>query len=248
MRMAWRARPRGMGQLAVLGLFLLTLTLLLTAMRITPLAAIPASPVSPCLSDPLAREADPRQVALYFTPRSRPITEVVSRFLVQPQPGICSQELDLLMLVPSPPGASDVRDTIRETWGSVVKNGWPHSQSKRKVALVFLLGRHPQPENFNLTELRQEAAAHGDLLMGDFQDTYRNLTRKMMAGLHWVSRNCPRAAFVLKADQDTFVNVERLLDALNELQRTQPSMMPSAVLGEVLCSCLLYTSDAADDC
>ena len=237
MRMAWRGRPRGVGQVALLGVLLLLLLslFLLTATRIAPLAATPSFPASPCLSHPLASEADPRQVALYFTPRSRPITEVVSRFLVQPQPGLCSLQLDLLVLVPSPPGAEDVRDTIRDTWGSVVRTGWPHVQWERKVALVFVLGRHPQPRRFNLTALRQEAVAHGDLLVGDFRDTYRNLTRKMMAGLHWVSRKCPRARYVLKADQDTFVNVAGLLAVLSQLQLAQPAL-GNTVLGEVLCS------------
>ncbi|XP_070188074.1 beta-1,3-galactosyltransferase 5-like [Littorina saxatilis] len=258
MRLTWRHRPR-VGQQAVLvTLVLLSLTfVLLAAVRFTPIPPMSSS----CYADPLSREADPKQVELYFKPRPAPVNDVVSTFLLQPHAGMCQGPLDLLVLVPCPPDAVAVRDTIRQTWGSVVKTQWPHSTSRRRVGLVFVLGvqagegeKGKGKGSDVMRVLRKEGAQHGDLLVGDFLDSYRNLTRKILAGFNWVSKHCSSfsasssssyhpfrgdlhgasPAFVLKADADSFVNVDRLLDVLSEVKLTQS--VSNTLMGEVLCS------------
>ncbi|NWH83007.1 B3GT4 galactosyltransferase, partial [Piaya cayana] len=70
--------------------------------------------------------------------------------------------------------------------------------------------------------LRAEAERHGDLLQGAFADAYANLTRKTLLLLGWAAARCARAPFVLKADDDVFVNLPALtgyLAALAEPQR-----------------------------
>ncbi|NWQ72670.1 B3GT2 galactosyltransferase, partial [Neopipo cinnamomea] len=62
--------------------------------------------------------------------------------------------------------------------------------------------------------LREEDELHGDLLQQDFLDTYNNLTLKTLMGLEWVSRYCPDAAYVMKADHDVFLNPEFLVRRL----------------------------------
>ncbi len=47
------------------------------------------------------------------------------------------------------------------------------------------------------------------------QDTYHNLTLKTVMGLKWASIFCPQAKFVLKTDDDIYVNLPLLLDALS---------------------------------
>ncbi len=46
------------------------------------------------------------------------------------------------------------------------------------------------------------------------QDTYLNLTLKTVMGLKWTAKFCNVAEFVMKTDDDIFVNVPLLLDAL----------------------------------
>ncbi|NXQ31487.1 B3GT2 galactosyltransferase, partial [Alaudala cheleensis] len=58
--------------------------------------------------------------------------------------------------------------------------------------------------------LQEEDEAHGDLLQQDFLDTYNNLTLKTLMGLEWVTRFCPNATYVMKADSDVFLNLEFL--------------------------------------
>ena len=43
-----------------------------------------------------------------------------------------------------------------------------------------------------------------------FQDTYHNLTLKTIMGLKWMAIFCPQAEFVLKTDDDIYVNVDLL--------------------------------------
>jgi len=73
----------------------------------------------------------------------------------------------------------------------------------------------------------------------DFQDTYRNLTYKGVAALRWISRYCSHARYVLKTDDDIFVNAFNLLRHLRRLDRlTATAASPStgaAPRGLLLC-------------
>lgn len=64
--------------------------------------------------------------------------------------------------------------------------------------------------NVTLADLLEENAEHADLLVGDFEDTYLNLTYKTVLGLEWAQRYCGRAAYILKHDDDTIVDYYQL--------------------------------------
>uniref|UniRef100_A0A8C9QDZ8 Hexosyltransferase n=1 Tax=Spermophilus dauricus TaxID=99837 RepID=A0A8C9QDZ8_SPEDA len=63
-------------------------------------------------------------------------------------------------------------------------------------------------------DLAWESAAQGDILQAAFQDSYRNLTLKTLSGLNWVNKHCPMARYVLKTDDDVYVNVPELVSEL----------------------------------
>ena len=48
----------------------------------------------------------------------------------------------------------------------------------------------------------------------NFQDAYRNLTLKTIAGFHLVNSHCAHARFIMKTDDDVYVNIPSLLDLL----------------------------------
>ena len=50
--------------------------------------------------------------------------------------------------------------------------------------------------------------------MAFFQDSYYNLTLKTVMGLKWVKDHCSQARFVMKTDDDIFVNLPKLHKAL----------------------------------
>lgn len=70
--------------------------------------------------------------------------------------------------------------------------------------------------NETQTRLRQEAEQYDDIIQEQFVDSYNNLTIKSVMALKWIQRRrCyEQAAFFMKVDDDTFVNVPNLLHFL----------------------------------
>uniref|UniRef100_A0A8U8AST2 Hexosyltransferase n=1 Tax=Geospiza parvula TaxID=87175 RepID=A0A8U8AST2_GEOPR len=122
------------------------------------------------------------------------------KVLLSPPP--CSPPAPfLLILVPSAPPHLQRRLAVRDTWGE-------HSGAGKRApcgAPVFVLGnpRDPQTQRELLAESRQ----HGDILQGDFGDSYANLTRKTLLLLRWARACCAAAPFLLKADDSVAVRV-----------------------------------------
>ena len=96
---------------------------------------------------------------------------------------------------------------------------------------VFLLGQTHNPKLDDL--LQDEASFYEDIVFGDFIDSYRNLTRKMALGVQWAAKHC-QAEYVMKADEDSYVNIHELILWLKEYQRKQrqkPLYLGAAVIG-----------------
>lgn len=110
----------------------------------------------------------------------------------------------LLVLVCSAPAHRGQRDAIRASWGGL------RQARGLRVRTLFLLGEDAP----RAARLAAEAAAHGDLVQAAFRDTYRNLTLKTLSGLAWARRHCPGARYVLKTDDDVYVNVPELVSEL----------------------------------
>ncbi|KAG3289214.1 beta-1,3-galactosyltransferase 4 [Ictidomys tridecemlineatus] len=117
----------------------------------------------------------------------------------------------LLILVCTAPENLNQRNAIRASWG-----GLREAQGLR-VQTLFLLGepneQHPN-SGAQKNDLARESAAQGDILQAAFQDSYRNLTLKTLSGLNWVNKHCPMARYVLKTDDDVYVNVPELVSEL----------------------------------
>ncbi|RUS70546.1 hypothetical protein EGW08_021689, partial [Elysia chlorotica] len=105
--------------------------------------------------------------------------------------------------------ASDAerRHSVRSTWGSVAKTQtWPHAFINAGFQLLFVLARptatvkrdRAGSGDLEWRQVEQEAATHGDILFIDMQDSYFNLTLKLMSALQWVSYHCATVKFVLK--------------------------------------------------
>ncbi|KAH8412177.1 hypothetical protein KR009_000353 [Drosophila setifemur] len=95
-----------------------------------------------------------------------------------------------------------------------IRQTWMHYASRRNIAMAFVLGRDNELEN---KSLREENLMYGDMIRGHFIDSYANLTLKTISSLEWVCRHCPRMKYLLKTDDDMFINVPKLLTLLGTL-------------------------------
>nr|XP_053642023.1 beta-1,3-galactosyltransferase 1-like [Cherax quadricarinatus] len=119
----------------------------------------------------------------------------------------------LLVLVSSGVANFHRRRAIRDTWGGATPLASSHAK------LVFLLGN---PHNTDLqTQVVEESRTYGDIIQEDFTDSYMNLTLKSVMGLKWASRYCQRASFVMKTDDDIFINMPKLITYLQEARRSR---------------------------
>ncbi|XP_045478392.1 beta-1,3-galactosyltransferase 1-like [Harmonia axyridis] len=107
----------------------------------------------------------------------------------------------------SSPTNKENRKIIRMTWG--------HFSKRSDVALGFLIG------SFNNDTLRiklkQEQHLYGDIIQTKCLDSYENLTYKTLSMLDWVNQFCPKSKFILKTDDDMFINVLKLLDLIETI-------------------------------
>ncbi|XP_044761115.1 beta-1,3-galactosyltransferase 1-like [Coccinella septempunctata] len=135
---------------------------------------------------------------------------------------LCPEEgsnILVFIAVFSSPHNEDGRNVIRNTWGCC---------SKRKdIALGFLIGAFHNRTVERV--LKREQHFFQDIIQTKCIDSYDNLTYKTLAMLEWVSRFCMKSKFVLKTDDDMFINVGKLLDLI----KTIPSEA-NAMYGKVI--------------
>ncbi|KAH8233924.1 hypothetical protein KR032_003950 [Drosophila birchii] len=93
---------------------------------------------------------------------------------------------------------------------------WMHYGSRRDVGMAFVLGHGK--DNKQNKALDTEDFMYRDLIRGHFVDSYNNLTLKTMSSLEWALHHCRHAKYILKTDDDMFVNVPKLLSFLDKLK------------------------------
>ena len=132
----------------------------------------------------------------------------------------------VVILIPSAPLRTEERMTIRETWGNVSKHNLiSRSQESNVLALVFLIGRGM---NISVDKtIVSESEQFKDIVIGDFKDSYSNLTRKILMGLNWMNIYCANAEYLFKVDDDIFVHIPRLINFLRNI----PDRSPGALYG-----------------
>jgi len=137
-----------------------------------------------------------------------PIPSFQKRYLINSR-NICVKQktVSFIVLVHTATQHFQRRSSIRETWAnSMLFNN--HS-----MKIVFLLGKSERDSTQILIEHEQKM--YKDLVQGDFLDSYHNLTHKGVLGLRWVSEFCPQAKYIVKIDDDVFVNVYKLIEQMD---------------------------------
>ncbi|XP_037076628.1 beta-1,3-galactosyltransferase 1-like isoform X2 [Pollicipes pollicipes] len=126
----------------------------------------------------------------------------------------------LLVVVSSAVKNFPARNAIRQTWGAP-------ANLPADVVIRFLVGT---TANGSLVEnLIAESEVHDDLVQQDFVDVYSNLTLKTVMMLKWVTSSC-QPNYILKADEDMYVNIPRLHAYLKAEGR------PDLITGALICN------------
>ncbi|XP_055909787.1 beta-1,3-galactosyltransferase 1 [Eupeodes corollae] len=137
------------------------------------------------------------------------------KFLINQAPCGRTNTAYFLILVHSAPANDEKRQVIRETWGSVQS---PH------IRLLFLVGA------VNTIKLQHqldvENSKYADLIQGNFVDDYRNMTYKHVMALKWFIYLCPKAKFLVKTDDDVFVNTLQLIEYVDLQRQQRPILSP----------------------
>ncbi|XP_045138124.1 beta-1,3-galactosyltransferase 5-like [Portunus trituberculatus] len=218
---------------------LLQLALLLALM------AAAANFLAACLASMLATTPVPCRRPLLSPvpenrlPRTTPaaLIDLHDFHLLHEAEGVCaSARLFFVFLVHSKPDHFRQRQAIRATWGGVRDLGddWG-------ARTVFLLGRGsggggnegkgaaPNSAELDIEGVvSREAASYGDLVVGSFLDHYHNLTYKHVMALRWAAARCPHATFLVKADDDAFIDVPALRGLLSRTFSMPPPRLTLA--------------------
>ena len=138
------------------------------------------------------------------------LQEYLNKGLLQAPPArpvVCQpRNVFLLIMVPSAVSNFEQRRVIRKTWGNIT--------TEPSVLLRFVLGKSTMHELQSLAET--ENSVYNDILFTNILETYENLLHKSIALLRWASFYCQGVQYLLKIDDDMFLNLPRLL---NDLRR-----------------------------
>ena len=113
------------------------------------------------------------------------------------------------------------RSAIRQTWANI-------SELPRNVKVVFIIG---QADNATQQfKIQEESNKYGDIVQESFVDTYQNLTIKSLMLLKWFEQNCHQTQYVMKTDDDMYINLPKLYDLVKTNQN------PFLLMGSLICN------------
>ncbi|XP_029634450.2 beta-1,3-galactosyltransferase 1-like isoform X2 [Octopus sinensis] len=124
----------------------------------------------------------------------------------------CSDSVQILVAVCSAPINILRRNTIRETWGQYARNN-------SNFKMVFFEGVTHSPGVQD--DIHEESVKYGDIVQENYIDHYGNLSLKSIAYLRWVSSSCSKVKFVLKTDDDMYINLPLLEKTLMNMKRSR---------------------------
>ena len=130
----------------------------------------------------------------------------------------------LLVVVISAVAHFKQRQIIRQTWArqnaEIVTANW--------VQVIFLVGLSSKKNETQ--RLTNESLLHGDLVQVNVIDTYSNLTSKSVALLHCTRTHCHNVDWILKCDDDLYVNFNFLRETLLKLPNRADQLYGAGVI------------------
>ena len=126
------------------------------------------------------------------------------------------------ILVISAPDHFKQREAIRNSWGKTKDN--------KEVVFSFLVGLS---DNTTLDkDVADESAKNGDVIVNNIGDSYQNLSLKTISAFVWFRQFCSKAPFLLKVDDDMFLQVDKLLKLIR-LDLSNKNVGAKSILGNI---------------
>ena len=117
-----------------------------------------------------------------------------------------SSRFKLIVLVSSHASHTERRKLIRKYWGNQ-----SHWTTPYQWKVIFVTGFFSSSYK---NQLHVEGNTYRDILIGNIEENFYKLSFKVMLGLKWVQGNL-KYDFLLKCDDDVFVNIDRLMRVLS---------------------------------
>jgi hypothetical protein len=128
----------------------------------------------------------------------------------------------LFIAVISGPGNFERRASIRRTWPVHFKNQFNSKNPLDLVGFGFVIGQ--TNDSLVQQKVKDESEKYGDVLQINMVDTYVDLSIKVAGLFHWLDTFCSQVDYVLKVDDDVYVNVHNLAAVLHSLTVSEQSI------------------------
>jgi hypothetical protein len=132
------------------------------------------------------------------------------------------RRISLFISVISGPNNFDRRAAIRRTWPIHLTNQTNLDHPLDLVGFGFVIGQ--TNDSVVQQKVEEESEEFGDILQVNMIDRYVDLSVKVASLFNWVDTYCPRVDYVLKADDDVYVNVHNLATVLHSLMVADQSI------------------------
>lgn len=113
----------------------------------------------------------------------------------------CGPNINLVVLVLNHVDNYLPRSMIRETWGN------QKDQLKFNTKVIFFVGKTDY-----MIRVNQEHKDFNDIVQIDLHEDYRKLSIKTTLAFGWMKTYCPNVKYILKTDDDVFINLKKLID------------------------------------
>lgn len=127
---------------------------------------------------------------------------------IMEQKNICKGRVSIIIGIHSNNPNYHRRQIIRETFGSIRRI------QNYTIRLAFIVGRSSSESD--QLKLVKENEINGDIIQRDFVESYRNMTRKHITLLEWVTKHCNHAEYLLKSDDDVFIDIFHVVREISE--------------------------------
>lgn len=107
--------------------------------------------------------------------------------------------MTVVILAHSSPSNIERRNSLRRSWANY------KLLVSQNTTLLFFMGQSHSPQ-VNKAVIKESELYH-DIIQEDYIDSYRNMTYKFMSVIKWTVKFCSHVRYMLKIDDDVFINI-----------------------------------------